>query len=246
MANKKKKSDDIKIEDISGLWIIPYADFMTTLMIFFMMMFVFAAGMKDEHYKRIVSGIQESVGGKMNREQLEKIIDEERDQQAAFDLKNTIKQQDMDKYIEVKMDAEQIKIVFSNPVLFDSGKSDLKSEAIKILKGVGKLLRNMPNEIIVEGHTDNVPITGGKFKSNWELSVARALEVIRYLVHNETINFRRFAAAGYGEFRPLFTNDTEENKAKNRRIEIIVFRNKSISTQTQLTELTTTQTKTGK
>ena len=91
------------------------------------------------------------------------------------------------------------------------------------LTEVAKAIRPLPNSVIVEGHTDNVPISAGIYQSNWELSVARAYSVIDFLT-NMGVKPERFIAAGYGEFKPVTDNGTEEGRMQNRRIEINVVR----------------------
>jgi chemotaxis protein MotB len=105
---------------------------------------------------------------------------------------------------------------------YDTGKADLKDKARATLDRIAPVIRTLPNEIRIEGHTDNVPISTYEFKSNWELSVRRATEVVRYLVENGEISPNRISAAGYAEYRPVAENDSEANRALNRRIEIIV------------------------
>jgi len=211
--------------DTSGLWIVPYADFMTVLMIFFLLMFAFAYTAKTkQQFEKIVSSIQQEMGGEVKKDLIEKMIEQEKTDQIKSKVDDIISKSNLKDYITVNTNAEQIKIVFSNPVLFDIGKSDLKPGSLPILHEVAQILKETPNEIVIEGHTDNTPILGGKIKSNWELSVARAMEVIRYFIDKEQLDSKRFAAAGYGEFRPVFSNDTEENKAQNRRIEINILR----------------------
>ncbi|OGS18022.1 MAG: hypothetical protein A3J83_00470 [Elusimicrobia bacterium RIFOXYA2_FULL_40_6] len=220
----KIKISEPKPLDISGLWIVPYADFMTVLMIFFLMMFVFAYSMKGTKYKKIVTSIQEEMGGKVNKELIEKMVNEQKDEETTSKIDEIIEKSKLKNFVNVSSDAEQIKIVFSNPILFDIGKAELKPTAKEVLHGVAQVLKEMDNEIIVEGHTDNIPISGGKYKSNWELSVDRAMSVIRHFCDVEGLSYSRFATAGYGEFRPMFLNDTEEHRAQNRRIEVNIIR----------------------
>ncbi|MEN3014240.1 MAG: OmpA family protein [Endomicrobiia bacterium] len=123
--------------------------------------------------------------------------------------------------VEVK--EEEIVINLPSPVLFDIGKAELKDTALVVLKEVAESLKSITSEIVVEGHTDNTPIYGGKYKSNWELSAARAFSVRDYLI-KEGIEEKRISCVGYGEYRPVAPNDTEENKAKNRRIEIKIIK----------------------
>lgn len=111
-------------------------------------------------------------------------------------------------------------------ILFDSGKSEVKASGQKVLDRVGTILKNAKDrQIVVEGHTDNVPIGGvlkDKYLSNWELSSARALNVVHYLQDHVGVEGDRLAAIGYGEHKPVAPNDTPENKAKNRRIELVL------------------------
>jgi len=214
--------------DTSDLWIVPYADFMSVLMIFFLLMFAFAFNAKtDKRFEKIVTSIQEEMGGKIKKELIEKMIEEEKTNQMISKFDEIIQKQNLKNFVTVNSDAEQIKIIFKNPILFDIGKTELKPETKPVLYEIGIILKNMDNQIIVEGHTDNIPVVGGKFKSNWELSIARALEVIKYFTDTQQISPERFAAAGYGEFRPVFPNDTEENRSQNRRIEINILKKKT-------------------
>ena len=110
-------------------------------------------------------------------------------------------------------------------LLFESGSADITARARDILERVSTVLAAEPNQIKVEGHTDNLPINTAKFPSNWELSVIRSINVVRILQH-DGIPPSRLSAAGYGEFRPISPNDTEAGRGKNRRIDLIVLRGK--------------------
>ena len=107
--------------------------------------------------------------------------------------------------------------------LFDFGKANIRKDAIPILNEVIKALKKVPNQVAVEGHTDNIPIHTKEFPSNWELSVARAARVVRYFIEVGKISPKRLRAAGYGEYRPLYPNDTPEHRALNRRVEIVIL-----------------------
>lgn len=109
-----------------------------------------------------------------------------------------------------------------NDVLFDSGKVDIKPEGKKALKDVASVLASLDGrELAVAGHTDDVPISTARFPSNWELSTARAVEVVKYLI-DAGVPADRLSAAGYGQFDPVAKNDSPEGRAKNRRIEIVL------------------------
>jgi chemotaxis protein MotB len=116
---------------------------------------------------------------------------------------------------------EGFAVRLSSPLLFDLGSADLREEAKGILSRLADILASFENTLRIEGHTDNIPIHTPKFPSNWELSAARALSVLKFL-NSRDITSERLSAVGYGEFRPLLENDTEENRDKNRRVEIHV------------------------
>ena len=115
-------------------------------------------------------------------------------------------------------------INIDNSILFDSGKADLKSGVIHSLSKIATALQNYPdNALQIEGHTDDVPINTVKFPSNWELSAARALAVVRYFAEQTDLDPRRLSGVGFGEYHPLVPNDTPENRRLNRRVDIVIL-----------------------
>ncbi|HEO64072.1 MAG TPA: hypothetical protein ENN78_02245 [Candidatus Omnitrophica bacterium] len=127
--------------------------------------------------------------------------------------------------LALSLEEKGLVLRFVAEVFFDSGKSELRPEAFSMLEKVAVFLNSdMPDrEISVEGHTDNVPIKYSGWKSNWELSTARALSVLHYLVEEENVDSRRVQATGFGEYRPIASNDTKEGRQKNRRVEIVIL-----------------------
>lgn len=113
--------------------------------------------------------------------------------------------------------------IMSEGVLFDLGSADLRPEGRTVLDQLAAVLKAVPNQIVVEGHTDNVPISTARFASNWELSTQRATTVLRYLVEVRGVPRDRIAAAGYGEQRPVADNATPQGRARNRRVDIAVL-----------------------
>lgn len=116
--------------------------------------------------------------------------------------------------------------VVTDKVLFDSGQAELRPVGQSILDAVAEPLSRIPNEVLIEGHTDNSPINTSQFPSNWELSTARATSVLRYLVDRNGVTATRIGATGYGEMRPAVPNDSASHKAQNRRVEIVVLTGK--------------------
>lgn len=107
-------------------------------------------------------------------------------------------------------------------LLFPSGEARLRPEAAPLLEKLAAILRKIPNQVVVEGHTDNVPIHTPQFPSNWELSTQRATNLLRYLVENYHLDPARFTAAGYGEYAPLADNREEAGRRLNRRVDLVI------------------------
>lgn len=131
-------------------------------------------------------------------------------------------------------------------LLFESGSADITARAREILEKISTVLAVAPNQIKVEGHTDNLPIHTTLFPSNWELSVIRATNVVQILQH-DGISPERLSAAGYGEYRPIASNDTEASRGRNRRVDLVILRSKYDLTEpgsqaTATEQQTTTQT----
>ncbi|MCF7916533.1 MAG: OmpA family protein [Candidatus Omnitrophica bacterium] len=126
--------------------------------------------------------------------------------------------------VRLKMAEKGLVITFVAEVLFNSGKDKIRDASKPILDKVARILKEeVPgNEIGIEGHTDNVPITHSGWDSNWELSAHRALSVLYYL-ESEGVNPERLSARGYGPYRPVTSNDTEKGRQLNRRVEIVVL-----------------------
>lgn len=107
--------------------------------------------------------------------------------------------------------------------LFESGKANLKPEALTVLEAVAEEIGLIDNHIVVEGHTDNLPIRTAKFPSNWELSTARATNVLRFLVEKQSFTPDRISARGFGEYRPMASNATINGRSENRRVDIVIL-----------------------
>lgn len=150
------------------------------------------------------------------------------DDMKKFDeyLKNILEDMDIGEYASTTLSDNGLKISFANDVFFDSGKDILKQEMKQGLAEIALLLNKIDNDITIEGHTDNIPISkNNQFTSNWQLSAARAANVAQYLWEKEGVEGSRITAAGFGEFRPVTSNNTKEGRSKNRRVDIIILYN---------------------
>jgi chemotaxis protein MotB len=129
----------------------------------------------------------------------------------------------LEKNVETETNERGLIIRVKDQAFFSSG-ARLKRQGFPVLDEVSKLLAGFPCQILVEGHTDNVPIYSRQFPSNWELSAARAIAVMRYMVEVGGIDPTRVGAAGYAEMRPLYPNDSEAHRKANRRVEFVCHR----------------------
>ena len=184
------------------LAIVPYADMMTLLLVFFIFFFM----LRDVE-------LGWKVLAKKNTEKIQK--DEIIVQKAIIDTLS-------------KLNERVINI--PGYILFDSGKAELKWNAqtflAKVADHIKEIIKNDPNwQIRIEGHTDNIPIHNSKFASNWELSTARALSIVKFFIRNGYFKPDQMQIMGYGEFKPVVPNDTPSHRQMNRRVEIILYKN---------------------
>lgn len=144
------------------------------------------------------------------------------------DLKKNIQSKFSDaRNINIIREPRGLLIRLNDTVLFDRGSDIIKSKALNILDKIAGILKDQTNSIRIEGHTDNLPIKTDKFPSNWELSTARAVNIIKYLVTAQHFDPNRLSAVGYGEYVPISDNDTEAGRASNRRVDIVVLSSSS-------------------
>ncbi|MBU1168209.1 MAG: OmpA family protein [Proteobacteria bacterium] len=139
-------------------------------------------------------------------------------------LKKTLKSNyyNFRKYYDVHEDERGLVVTLGSEHLFDPGMAEIRPGAVSILDLAGNLLADVSNEVLILGHTDNTPLRHGKFRSNWELSSYRALNVYHYLTEEYGISPGQLAPGGYGDTRPAHPNTSPENRAKNRRVEFIL------------------------
>ncbi|EMY78828.1 OmpA family protein [Leptospira weilii serovar Ranarum str. ICFT] len=170
---------------------------------------------------RILSLTDEISKLKNLSENQKKELDRLSDQ--ANELENKLVDEIKKGQIRLKRFHNRLVINIDDRISFDSGSADLKKQILPALDKIREILGNYPgNLIIIEGHTDNVPIRTKKFSDNWQLSGERALSVLHYFLESKILDPRSFSLAGYGEFQPIVSNDTPENKALNRRVDIVV------------------------
>jgi chemotaxis protein MotB len=222
-----------------------YADLITLLLIFFIILYTMSKVDADKYQSLsdalrlefrdghtiipLGTGIQGSVDpgiGKETEANPDKSDHKEKDLQ---DLLRVVQQYIADNNLNGRVAASDTKrgiaITLNDLFLFDLGKADLKPEAYPVLEKLASLFPKLNAKISIEGHTDNLPLaTGSFYQDNWGLSQARSVSVIRYFVNTAKLDPKQFVSAAYADTRPVAPNDTEANRQKNRRVEIIVLR----------------------
>lgn len=227
----------------SAGWLTTFNDLVTLLMVFFVLLFTMSSvdSKKMNNFKYALqsglgileTGQKVSISVKETQPiddmthistQAEGLKTKQGDGQPGGELADQIRrlvEADLD--IEVSDTHQGTRLSFEDQVLFDFGKAVINPAGFTFLDTIANALTKIPYAVRVEGHTDNVPIQTRHFPSNWELSVARAVNVVKYFAEFSKINPQRLSAVGYGESRPVVPNDTLPNRAKNRRVEILLL-----------------------
>ncbi len=206
MSSWQERDEELESQLNRGaLWAITYGDMMSYLMIFFMILYLGTSS--------------RSLKMQMNSKSIE-----ERFGKKGTVVSELFSRNGIQKIAKLEVGENKIRIVFQAPVLFDSGSARLKTGSSGDLKKLAATLKELPNNIQIEGHTDNQPLgPHSGFASNWELSAARAFAVLRFF-ESQGVSSARLSAIGYGEFRPVAPNNTDAGRAMNRRIEINIMR----------------------
>jgi chemotaxis protein MotB len=144
------------------------------------------------------------------------------------ELSRIIDQNHYDKSIKLEENDRGIVIHILDEILFPSGSANLNAGSLVILNKIASILKKLPNDIRVEGHTDNVPIHTEAFPSNWHLSIARALNTAYYLINSEGLMPDKVSIVGYSEYKPIDSNNTPEGRANNRRVDIVILKSKNL------------------
>jgi len=245
MTRRKKQPEQANHER----WLVSYADFITLLFAFFVVMYSISS-VNDGKYRVLsdtliaafntppksvvpitvgktstsdtVSNNSKSVSlidlkpiKTNNQKSMDKI-----EQEIVESLESLI----IDKSVTVTQTDEGISVEMDASIIYTSGSSNLEIDAIPILQNLARVLAPVPNEIKVEGHTDNIPIHNVFYPTNWELSAARSARVVS-LFANSGVNPMRLSAIGFGEFRPLVSNKTRKGRKKNRRVNVVILNN---------------------
>lgn len=238
-------SDNYNIDEDEGggsEWLATYGDLVTLLLCFFILLYSMsimdlakfqkAAGSLSSSLGAApahTTGTDSTVGDSIANLNVYNAIEVKQEMDDIYSkVKELVDSRDLSKDVQVEQVDAGVLLRFKDEILFDVAQADLKPNAKNTLQRLGEILRGHNKNIRIEGHTDNVPINTNKFRSNWELSTARAISVVRYfteeLPEDQRMAPTKFEVSGYGEYHPIANNDSEQNKQKNRRIEITILK----------------------
>lgn len=246
MARKRRNKKKVD-QAGSPAWMTTFSDLMSLLLTFFILLFSMSS-VSEERFKdaaqslqmalvgsssdSILDGNGEIIGDLVGDVDPEEIVVEEvpvdpnyipEEVIALYDTVNGfLEEEGLNADVTLSRDQEGVYIDIQEAILFDSGHATLKAAGSETLGQLAELFTLFDNEIIIEGYTDDVPMHSREFPSNWELSTGRALSVLRYLSETYDISPSRLSARGYGEYRPIVPNDSDENRALNRRVNIAI------------------------
>jgi len=241
---RRRSSDEVENHD---RWLVSYADFITLLFAFFVVMYAISS-VNEGKYRVMASSIvsafrneadiasgamvminpsnppPQTIPAQRNQAKLKesaRLVKKEHLRQLAKELNQALAPLMSEGKVRMAEGALGLTIDISASVLFSPGDARLSQEAVRALDAVGRVLATTDFPVRVEGHTDNVPITNPQFPSNWELSAARAASVVRLFI-DANVDPRRLTATGYADQRPLADNATPEGRQKNRRVAITI------------------------
>lgn len=225
-------------------WMTTYGDLVTLLMCFFVLLFAFST-IDNQKFTAVMKSFKGSAGvlqsgqalspsdltfdgmpeskETLDQESIKQVKEVEAFQEALEKFKEETQ---IDLEFKVESEERGLKITFPDNALFDPGSADIKKSALKFLEFMSQLLNEdvFKHRLVrIEGHTDNVPNASLRYPTNWELSTFRATTVLRYFTETKKMPPVRFMASGYGEYKPIASNDTAEGRSQNRRVDIVVL-----------------------
>lgn len=254
MSTRRRRHEEHEEHENHERWLITYADMITLLMAFFIMLFTMSQ-LDLAKFKEFQQGFASQTSGKpinlaadggsgvldgsagtqtellkqaqevLNKQasaELARKVERERLLDVETEFVKRVSQAGLARKVDFRLEMRGLVVsIVSDDVLFDLGSAELRRDGRQVLNGLAGVLADMPNGVAVEGHTDNLPISG-QYSDNWDLSTARATSVLNYLLHHD-LPASRLSAAGYADQRPLQTNRTASGRAANRRVEIVIL-----------------------
>lgn len=240
MAKREKKP-----KKGAPAWMASFADLQQLLLVFFILLFSMSS-VDENKFISAMASIQKAlntsglgltdkgIAPETELIDIEKLtsmaelkntqISQELLEAQEFLDKTELSGKSLSEYVSASKNDEGVILTINDIMLFDSGSADIKSSSTELIKKLSPLLSSKDRDVRVEGHTDNVPIKNtSKYRDNWELSTARATKVASFIIDNNILEPIKISVAGYSEYRPAVENNSDENKAKNRRVDIVLL-----------------------
>jgi len=228
-------------------WLATFADTMTLLLTFFVLLYSFST-VDAAKFKQIASSLQSVLTGETGKSVLDlnlksgevPLVGEpvptttpgNNTEDVYQKVQSFIKKKKLEGTVVIKSDSRGVIIQLKANILFQSGKAEIIDRSKPVLDSINALIATLPNDIVIEGHTDNQPISNFEYKNNWQLSSARALNVLEYFVGIKgQKNPERFKSTACGEFQPIVANNSEVNRALNRRVNILIVASEKEATK---------------
>ncbi|WP_047980871.1 flagellar motor protein MotB [Ornithinibacillus contaminans] len=260
MSKNKKHKEEHHVDES---WLLPYADLLTLLVALFIVLFAMSE-IDTKKYEELAAvfrnefssgdeGIMDNPSPipptevRPEQKDKEEEHDKEETEEGTTELLNLQELQErINQYINennltdslaTQLSEEGLMISIKNDISFDSGSAVVKEDGRVVAREISNLLyTDPPHQVVISGHTDDVPMNNSQFGSNWELSVMRAVNFMNLVLENEDLDPTTFSAKGFGEFKPLVPNDSAENRARNRRVEVLILPNYDIAGQIEANE----------
>lgn len=236
MSGRSRRGSSLS-ESQRDRWVVSYADLVTLLFVFFTTLYA-ASTMDAAKLSSVTQGLQQAFDAPGEEApQPSRAVDgngrgilgpgrKAIDEQIAF-VRTEVESQLADAIqtgqVELNRDRRGLVISIPETGAFPVGSADLSPAAVAVMSRLAAALERLPNAVRIEGHTDDVPIHTVRFASNWELSAARAIQVVEVLMAQDGVSPERLSVAGYGEYRPRSPNDSDAARRRNRRVDIIVL-----------------------
>lgn len=225
--HKRWNFDESPNLEIPLHWSVPWSDLMMVMMVMFAVMFV--TKMAERDVRELFKEDSRLVSKSPPQHELPKVEEKSSPPVPVEEIlrlsEKLVTDANLDNIDVVLTDNQTVKVSVRGNLLFDSGSAELKSDAVSFLDKLAGVIASNHYQIEVSGHTDNFPISSPAYPTNWELSSARAARVARYLIQAGNLEPGRFTISGHAYYRPAVSNDSLTNKARNRRVEILITRN---------------------
>lgn len=242
----RRKPQEHPEEHPDETWLVPYSDILTLLLALFIVLFA-SSQVDQKKFQQMSQSFNSAFSGGasiLNNEAAiveqpserppENSLSEENRKQAMESVQLNEVKKKLDEYIksnglggqlQTSLTEDGLVIRIQDSALFTSGQADLRPESERWGATIAKMLATLPQSVIISGHTDNVPINTREFPSNWDLSAKRSLNFMKFLLADDKeLKPERFSSIGYSEYRPVADNATDEGKAKNRRVEVLILK----------------------